>query len=72
MYILGIDPGNVQSTYVIIDEDLRSIKFEKIDNEELITMVCNGDFNKCKYIAIERLQVMEWPLDKQYLKHAYL
>lgn len=55
MYILGVDPGNVQSAFVIIDEDLRPIKFGKIDNEELITMVCNGDFNKCKYIAIEMI-----------------
>lgn len=33
--ILSIDPGNILSAYVVLDEDLRPIEFGKIDNYEL-------------------------------------
>lgn len=34
--ILGIDPGNIQSAYVLTDNDLNIHKFEKKSNEALI------------------------------------
>lgn len=51
--ILAIDPGNVESAYVVIDENLRPIEFGKISNEELLNKCGNGSFSECKYIAIE-------------------
>lgn len=33
--ILGIDPGNIESAYVLLDENLKPIEFGKIKNEEL-------------------------------------
>lgn len=53
--ILAIDPGSAESAYVVIDENLKPIMFGKIENEELLTMICHGDFNICDKIAIEMI-----------------
>lgn len=34
--ILAIDPGNIESAYVVLDDNLKPIQFEKIENEKLI------------------------------------
>lgn len=31
-YILAIDPGNIESAYVVIDENMKPIRFDKIEN----------------------------------------
>ncbi len=37
--ILAIDPGNIESAYVILDENLKPIVFGKLENEKLINIV---------------------------------
>lgn len=49
---LGIDPANIQSGYVIVDENLKPIEFGKIDNEELINKIYEIKHDM-DYIAIE-------------------
>lgn len=40
MFILAIDPGNVQSAYCLIrSKDMKPIQFDKIDNEELLSLI---------------------------------
>ena len=54
--ILAIDPGNEQSGYVYLDNDLKIVKFGKIKNEELLTRIYHGEFcfyNDKTYCAIE-------------------
>lgn len=53
--ILAIDPGNIESAYVILDEKLKPIEFGKIHNEDLLTKIKVGIFNKCDYFAIEMI-----------------
>ncbi len=43
--ILAIDPGNIESGYVILDKDLKPVEKGKISNEVL--------FNKIKYLLRE-------------------
>ena len=42
--ILAIDPGNIESGYVYLDNDLKIVKFGKIKNEELLTRIYHGEF----------------------------
>lgn len=50
--IIGIDPGNKESAYVIVDkETLKPIEFGKVDNEDLVDMLRN-DIDTCD-VAIE-------------------
>jgi hypothetical protein len=37
--ILAIDPGNIESAYVLIDNNYKPIKFDKINNDELLTII---------------------------------
>lgn len=42
--ILAIDPGNTESAYVTLDDNLKPLDFAKIKNEDLIRMLENGDY----------------------------
>lgn len=53
--ILAIDPGNEQSAYVVIDKDLKPIRFAKIDNAELMGLIKSGEFKDCDHLAIEMI-----------------
>lgn len=55
--ILAIDPGNIESAYVILDENLKPIKFGKIKNEELIDLV-GEQAQLQKYVVIEMIASM--------------
>lgn len=53
--ILAIDPGNIESGYVVLDENLRPMEIGKIENNDLLNKCGNGSFKGCKYIAIEMI-----------------
>ena len=44
--IFAIDPGNIESAYVILDEKLKPTEFGKIENEKLLEVIdaVNGDY----------------------------
>lgn len=47
-YLLAIDPGNIDSGYVIIDKATRKPQFfGKIKNEELAMLIRAGGFDEC-------------------------
>ena len=50
MNILAIDPGNIESAYVLIDDHYRLIDFDKVENHELLEIIKDMDFNS---VAIE-------------------
>lgn len=46
MKLLAIDPGNIESAYVVVDTaDLRPIAFGKVANDVLIKQLDPGDFD---------------------------
>lgn len=50
--ILAIDPGNIESAYVVIDnETLRPVIFGKVPNEDLLGIMANTHLNN--HLAIE-------------------
>jgi len=53
--ILAIDPGNIDSAYVVLDKNLKPIRFEKINNNELMEKIKNREFSDCNYLAIEMI-----------------
>jgi len=55
MHILAIDPGNVESAYVVYETQTRELlKFGKVLNEELVDLIEQGEVvYDCDYLAIE-------------------
>jgi len=54
--ILAIDPGNVESAYVVLDENLKPVEFGKWENNRLA--FCLFDIileHKIKHVAIEMI-----------------
>ena len=39
--ILGVDPGNIASAYVLLDDNLNILKFDKVVNESLLDFTPN-------------------------------
>lgn len=60
--ILAIDPGNLQSAYVVLDDNLKPIMFEKTENETIIAYIYNGAFNDVNNIAIEMIASYGMPV----------
>lgn len=48
--ILAIDPGNIESAYVLMDEDYRPIDFDKARNEIIREVIPDAD---CDELVIE-------------------
>lgn len=66
--ILAIDPGNIESAYVILDADLRPVEFGKIMNTEMIEKL--GFLNrpghlKISHVAIEMVACYGMPVGKE-------
>jgi len=57
MNILAIDPGNIESAYVMLNDNLEPVYFEKCTNERLIAMIYNTDFQdkKIHHVVIEMI-----------------
>lgn len=56
--ILGIDPGNEHSAYVVVDDEMQIIKAEKVSNETMLKRFENIlvlDSKKRIHIAIEMI-----------------
>jgi hypothetical protein len=53
--ILAIDPGNTESGYVYLDNNLKPIDFGKTNNEVLKGFIECGCFEGCDHIAIEMI-----------------
>lgn len=54
--ILAIDPGNVESAYVVIDADLRPLWFGKVHNPDLLAAIqAYRDEWKPDHVAIEQI-----------------
>lgn len=49
--ILAIDPGNIESAYVLLDDNLKPIQFDKVDNEKLLE-----DLNMDRFFWDEKLE----------------
>jgi hypothetical protein len=61
--ILAIDPGNEQSAYVLVDNNLRPIDFDKVTNQELRYRIMNLEsFEKCSILAIEMVASYGMPV----------
>ena len=50
--ILAIDPGNLESAYVVLDDNLKPVEFGKINNEQLIEII-GVQAQLQKYVVIE-------------------
>lgn len=62
MKILAIDPGNVESAYVIMDEDYKPLEFGKVPNEELLNRVYFPGYNVA---VIEMVASYGMPVGKE-------
>lgn len=57
MRILAIDPGNIESGYVLVDENLKVIEKDKIDNEVLLDRLRHQK-HLIQHVAIEMIASM--------------
>lgn len=69
MYILAIDPGNIESAYVLMDENLKPISFDKAKNGILINSLMelydlNSISNKV-VMVIEMIASYGMPVGKE-------
>ena len=69
--ILAIDPGNMQSAYVMLDEKLKPIDFGIIDNEDLLDNISMGEFDKCADFAIEMVASYGMPVGKDVFETVF-
>lgn len=69
--ILAIDPGNIESAYVVLDEDLKPIKFGKVKNIELL-VICEELSKKHNYeLAIEMVASYGMPVGEEVFETVF-
>ena len=62
MRILAIDPGNIESAYVLVDENYNIIDKGKVNNEAMLTIV---EFMLYEELAIEMIASYGMPVGKE-------
>lgn len=68
--IFAIDPGNVESAFVIVTDDLsKVINKGKVDNEDLLDIICL--VNQITHVAIEGIQSYGMPVGKEVFETCY-
>ena len=66
MRIIGIDPGNIESAYCIIDgDDLRPLEFAKVENESLRDYLRAAKFDEQDRGAIEMVASYGMPVGRE-------
>lgn len=73
--ILAIDPGNIESAFVLVENDLSKVyEKDKVDNSILINLIAywsNNDEYKIDYIAIEGIQSYGMAVGKSVFETCY-
>lgn len=68
--IFAIDPGNIESAFVIVTDDLsKVINKGKVDNEDLLDIICL--VNQITHVAIEGIQSYGMPVGKEVFETCY-
>lgn len=68
--IFAIDPGNKESAFVIVTDDLsKVINKGKVDNEDLLDIICL--VNQVTHVAIEGIQSYGMPVGKEVFETCY-
>ena len=62
MTLIAIDPGNIESAYVLIKDDYTILRKGKVTNEELLSIVKNGEYD---YIAVEMVACYGMPVGRE-------
>lgn len=62
MRLLAIDPGNVLSAYVVVDEELRPLSFGKVPNEDLLDIVRDEEYDD---IVVEMIASYGMPVGRE-------
>jgi hypothetical protein len=65
--ILAIDPGNTESAYVVLDDDYKIIKFDKVNNWDILAMIDDARLNgsKVEEVIIEMISSYGMPVGKE-------
>lgn len=77
IYILGIDPANVQTAYVLLGPGLRPFYFDKVENEQAYTDMMDAieaAFRKDAHelrVAIEGIESFGLPVGKTTIETCY-
>lgn len=73
--ILAIDPGNIESAFVIVENDLsKVIEKDKVDNDLLLNLIAfwsNNEEYKIDYVAIEGIQSYGMAVGKSVFETCY-
>lgn len=66
--IIAIDPGNIESAYVLMDEDLKPVKIGKVPNDDMLKIIETENY---KSIAIEMVESFGMPVGKEVFETVF-